>query len=361
MTSEKRKVLLIIPSLSYGGAEIMVKNLALALVELGLMVKVVCFYRLDTGIEKRLLLEHIPIIYLHKKTGLDVKLILKLQRVFLREKPDVVHTHLNAWEYTVLAAKLAGISNMVYTCHYMAGVDERWFVKYLWRWAERFFKIKQVALNEPGRICIHKVYQIPLNRIEVIANGVSLNKGAVKNCYAFGKVIKIYQVARFARVKNHRELLYAFAGLLKEYPALELHLVGDGPLHEEIAALINSLKIQDKVILHGFTDNVLGLLREADIFVLPSLSEGMPMSLLEAMSLGLPIVAAAVGGIPQLVQNEEAALLVQPGQEFIAAGLSRLLQSESLREHLGRNAFRAAAAYSSWGMAKKYLAVYFNK
>ena len=123
-------------------------------------------------------------------------------------------------------------------------------------------------------------------------------------------------------------------------------VVGDGPQREDVADEIRRLGAEGTVDLAGERDDVADVLAAADVFVLPTLSEGLPMSVLEAMAAGLPVVAAAVGGVPELVDDGETGLLVPPGRpDALAAALGRLAADPALRRRLGAAGRRRAEAH----------------
>ena len=144
----------------------------------------------------------------------------------------------------------------------------------------------------------------------------------------------------------------------KEYPNSCLQLIGDGALRSEIEKLVAENDLMDNVQFLGLQDNVYGYLQQADIFTLPSTVEGMPITLIEAMGTGLPIVATRVGGIPDMLTDGEDALLTDVDSEQIAKAWMKLAEDKELRERLGKNALRRSVQYSAETMAEKYLEVF---
>ncbi len=147
-------------------------------------------------------------------------------------------------------------------------------------------------------------------------------------------------VGRLSKEKGHSDLLRALA-LMRAAgePKLDLLLAGDGPERSALEALCAELNLQDSVHFLGFQVNVRPLYGIADLFVLPSHSEGSPNVLLEAIDAGVPIIATAVGGIPEIVENEVSALLVdQQNETALASAIRRMLGDEALRERLRSSA-----------------------
>jgi glycosyltransferase involved in cell wall biosynthesis len=122
--------------------------------------------------------------------------------------------------------------------------------------------------------------------------------------------------------------------------------------------LAEELEITKFVTFHGMQSDVYPYLHEADIFVLPSIYEGMPMTIIEAMATGLPIVATRVGGVPDMVEDGVSALLVPCETEAICAACERLATDTSLRERLGKAAMDRSPVFSAAQMAKAYSSLY---
>ena len=118
------------------------------------------------------------------------------------------------------------------------------------------------------------------------------------------------------------------------------------------------LGIRDKVLFHGSQSNVYPYLHSADIFLLPSRFEGMPMTIIEAMGTGLPVVASAVGGVPDMLRNGESGILVSQEPRSVADAVEQLLQKESLRKNLGENARADSRQFSAEHMAEAYCNIY---
>lgn len=168
-------------------------------------------------------------------------------------------------------------------------------------------------------------------------------------------------LGRLSEVKNQKRLLRAFARVVAVEPHTHLLLAGRGELEEELKAISNELGIENRVYFLGFRRDVPKILRTLDVFVLPSLREGLPLSIIEAMCSGLPVVAARVGGIPELFGDVEMGMLVDPTDEVGLAeamlALTRLPEQE--RKRLGTNARRRAHdRFTASGMTSKYADIY---
>lgn len=188
-------------------------------------------------------------------------------------------------------------------------------------------------------------------RICQILNSIDINPDEIKGgrdwLRQYGNLprgaIVCCAVGRLVWAKGYSQLVDAFSSLSARYPNLYCLLVGDGELRAELESRIADRGLQEKIRLLGFRepDEVLSIVKSSDIFLMPSLSEGTPVALLEAAALGRPVLASRVGGIPELVSDGEEALLVPPGDHAaVAAGLVRLCDNPDFARNLGQQAQR---------------------
>ena len=353
------KIMQVIPYFCFGGAETMCENLCYAQMALGHDVVAVSLYDERTPIAQRMEEAGIRILYLDKKLGLDVSMVPKLLGIMRREKPDVVHTHLDVIKYAVAAAKLAGIRSCVHTVHSVAHKEAEGRLQKIINGT--YFRLKwsvPVALSPEVQQTICDFYGMKKKQVPVVFNGIDVKKCVPKTEYGFSETVQLVHVGRFDVPKNHEGMLRAFSILLRNYPQCCLHLVGDGELRPGMEKLVQELDITGSVVFHGMQSNVHPYLEQADIFLLPSRYEGMPMTIIEAMATGLPIVASRVGGIPDMLTDGESALLVDCEPESIVQGCEMMLQDEALRRKLGRNALAESSRFSAETMALCYSEVY---
>ncbi len=155
-------------------------------------------------------------------------------------------------------------------------------------------------------------------------------------CYDCGGII---HVSNFRPVKRVPDLVHAMAIVVKEAPKAHLTLVGDGPERIGVERLINSLKLQQNVTMTGFRSDIPYLMRCADVGVRCSETESAPLTLLEGMSTGLPMVSTKVGGVLEIIEDGENGVLVPPKHpEELAQAILRLYRDGKLRDKLGKNA-----------------------
>ena len=322
-------------------------------------VTVVSLYNEQTPISRRMEKAGVRILYLDKKLGLDLSMVSKLAKIMKQEKPDAVHTHLDVIKYAVAAAKLCGIKRCVHTVHNVAQEEAEGLLQKIINTV--YFKLGwsvPVALSPEVRRTIQSFYHMKEEKVPMIYNGVDLGKCLPKELYALAEPACLLHVGRFNEQKNHKGLLEAFAKTVQVYPDCCLKLIGDGNLREETQQYAEELGVRDKVFFLGSQSNVYPFLQEADIFLLPSKFEGMPMTIIEAMGTGLPVVASAVGGVPDMLEDRESGMLVPCEPEAVAQVVIQLLESEDFRTKLGTKARLDSKKFGAEHMAHCYLDVY---
>ena len=352
------KIMQIIPSFAFGGAEVMCENLVYSLIELGNTVEVISLFSSHTPITERMEERGVNIVYLNKKPGFDFSIVSKLKKEIKKFAPDVVHVHLNAIKYVGLAVGKIKLKKCVYTVHNIAEKDASGFSRKL---NAVFFKknlIQPVALSETVKESISNLYDMDSESIHTVYNGIDLAKCEVKESYALGDPIKIIHIGRFFEQKNHKGLLEVFSKIKKKYPNAVLQLVGDGELKSSMELYADELGIKDSVEFMGAKANVHEFLSDADIFMLPSIYEGVPITLIEAMGSGMPIVATAVGGVPDMLSHNESAMLTKVDVDSVYEACIELLENDEKRLKLGKSALTQSHRFSAKYMAEKYCEIY---
>lgn len=352
------KVMQIIPDLGMGGAEVMCTTLSIELTEAGHEVIVISLYSDKTPLCKVLGEKAIKVIYLNKHKGIDPKVIYRLVRVLREESPKVIHTHLYALKYAMIAAIFAGIEVRVHTIHNIAIKEaNRWdrkFAKILFK----HFRVIPVALSNLVKATVMQEYGIKEDKIPIVHNGVKFPENEMEKTVRDDGCLKLIHIGRFTEQKNHKMLLTAYKALIDEGNNIRLSLVGDGELRPEIERIAVENGIRDYVEFCGIQKNVYKYLKEADILILPSIWEGMPMVIIEAMGAGVPIIATNVGGIPDMIRDGYNGLLIGNDVNELIAAVKRLADDKELREKMGENARKESANFTSKKMADEYLKIY---
>jgi glycosyltransferase involved in cell wall biosynthesis len=194
----------------------------------------------------------------------------------------------------------------------------------------------------------------------VVPLGVDLDRFASGTPTLQKDGVLVGDVARLARQKDHRTLLAAMATVRREHPDARLVLVGDGELRAELEQLAAGLGLEGSVLFTGARDDVPDLLASFDVFAHAARYEGFCLAVVEAQAAGIPVVATAVGGVPEAVANGETGLLVPPGDDHaLAAAITRLLEDQPLADRLaaaGRR--RVHDLYSERRMVEETLRLY---
>jgi glycosyltransferase involved in cell wall biosynthesis len=255
----------------------------------------------------------------------DLGAVFALQRLIRREQVSIVHTHssVDAW-VGGLAARAAGVP-VVRTRHVSIRIRRRWNPVYRWL-ADRVITsgeaIRSLVVEagvDPGR-----VVAIPAGVNLADFTGGSDDGHAMRETLGLARPV-IGSVAMFRGSKGHAHLLDAFATVHAQHPAARLLLVGDGIRRPWVEGLVKDRGLGEAVVFTGFRADVPKLLRAMDCFVLASTrTEGVPQSLLQAFAAGVPVVASAIGGIPEVVKDGETGILV-PAED--AAALARAIES----------------------------------
>ena len=348
------RVLQLIDSLAGGGAESLQRTFAAALDRTRFDLHVVAL-RTDPPPKFQPALEAlgVHVTFLHERAVYDLPALRRLVRYICRHEIDIIHTHLLASD---IMGRLAGWLTgrpVVSTLHSnLADLQsEARHRQWMERWTARLLARRLVVVSENLRADTARWFGLPLSRVITIPNGVDaaayepppgFDRAAVRAALLGGDYPLIVNVARLTPAKDQRTLIAAFALLPADPPAPRLAFVGEGPLRADLAAQAAALGVADRVYFLGFRDDVAAVLAAADVFALSSEWEGMPVSLLEAMAAGCPVVATAVGGVGQVVRDGATGLLVPPGDPpALAAGLRACLDDPTA-------ARRRATAARAW-------------
>lgn len=310
-----------------------------------------------------------------QRPGHDLRAHWRLYRLLRQLKPAILHTrNLSALE-SQLAGTAAGIKARVHGEHGRDGRDLHGTNrKYnLLRKTIQPLVGHYITVSRDLATWLVDTVGVPRAKVTQIYNGVDSEKfhprtGARASVGPPGFIspdsLVIGSVGRLAEVKDYPTLLRAFAALMRRAPEtaprLRLVMVGDGPTRAECERVIAELGIANQVWLAGDRSDVPALMRAMDLFVLPSLNEGVSNTILEAMACGLPVIATGVGGNPELVQPGKTGTLVPPADaENMAQALLGYIADGERMAREGRAArAEIEARYSMEAMVKGYLAVY---
>jgi len=290
----------------------------------------------------------------------DIGAVRALRSLLQIKSPDVLHLHgYKADIYGALAARGQSIPTVA-TCHnWLSGTTALNLYNRIDLLALRNCR-RIAAVSEPVAAILRKS-GVPPQKIVVIPNGIDIEPfGSSKPAINFRGRPTVGMVARLDMNKGFGPLLHALVEIKKHCPEILLIVVGEGPAKNEIEESIKDLKLQDNVLLLGSRKDMPELYPSFDVFVLPSLNEGMPLTVLEAFASGLPVVATRTGAIPSVVQEGVSGILVDPGDvASLADAILRLTREPELRARMGAaGRERVQAEYTARSMAQKYLELY---
>jgi glycosyltransferase involved in cell wall biosynthesis len=354
---EKIRVLFAIIQMAMGGAERLVYNLIKNLDRTQFEPSLVWFVKeqplpefVDLGI---------PLHYLAKKPGVDVMTMRRMSRLIRDQRIDLVNAHhFMPVFYAYYGARIANRSHVIYTEH-----SENDVLRATGLWRTIGSRVLRgcdgaIGVSEPVSELVRRHYGLPRQNVWTIENGVDFDRfvpgvedrARARAAAGFAddeSVIGI--VANFRHNKNHRFLVQAFAEAASLRPRARLVIVGQGfagdpeGSEHEIRGAIRAANLESRVDIIGYRSDVREVLRALDVFCLVSYREGLPLSLIEAMATGVPVVGTSVAGIRDVIQHGVTGLLVTPDDvPGLSGTLIRLIDDRSLRLRLATEAQRVA-------------------
>lgn len=271
-------------------------------------------------------------------------------------RPDIVHTH--GYKATILGGTVGGLARVARLATYHAEA------------AHAVGLQLQVGLETPVLRSLQAIAAVsepieqeliargvPPSRVRVIHNGV-VPVQVERDSENSHPTIAV--VGRLVREKNVQMVLEAATSLRTRWPTLKVIVAGEGPYRTELERMVGDRALGEHVSFLGFTPDIATVLAQADVFAMPSQTEGMPLALLEAMSARVPVVASAVGSIPMVARHDQEALLVERGDqvaltEALAAVFS---DSEAAQRRVEAASSRFQDAFTADGMARSYRELY---
>lgn len=379
----------VISNLERGGAQEVVRTLAAALPERGCDPLVVALrdgpLRAEieaSGVRLRVVRGRAnPLLVLHRSIPEIVRLRRELRTAADAHGADVVQTHLlGALDFLVLTLRRPGraVFWTVHNSQVELRADQvpgaRWLLR-LKRASYRFlYRLLSrrvdgfIAVSNEVADAVRHLYRPPRGRVATIPNGVDMDRfpaavdrPAIRQSLSLGDDARLaIVVAKLLPQKGHQVLLAALPEVLSQVPELRVLLAGDGALRDEIAANLDHEGLTDRVLLLGERSDVAELLAASDLFVLPSLWEGLPMALLEAMASRVPVVASRVSGTNEVIEDGRSGILVAPGDApALADGMLRVLRDPQVARTLGEEGRRRVeACYSARAQAEQHVAIY---
>lgn len=277
---------------------------------------------------------------MHRKINLfkDLVSFFELKRLVMEVQPNIIHLHsAKAGIIGRLVSKYLGIKS-VYTVHGwpftngISGVKKHIFLKiekFMMNFTDEIItvsKYDKMLAETYGFKFPHKISPIQNGMPEVVSNKVDLTKMEDDR-----GIVKFIMVARFDAQKNQKKLIEAFSKVRNEN--WELEFLGDGENINECKFLVNNKGLSNKVIFSGFVTDVDTKLKFCDVFVLISNWEGLPLTIIEAMSNQMPVIASNVGGVPELIEQDKSGFIVDDVESIVLAIESYLFDLSLIKSH----------------------------
>lgn len=371
--NRKVNILFVLLQLSTGGAERVVLDLARNLKRFLFDVHVAFF----SGGQLQGAFGEVceGLFHLQKRNSFAPGAMLQLARIIHERKIDVINAHhYMPFFYSYLGSKILNRRRLIYTEHSVPEVEGIYSGKHKHICSMLLHKTDAVVgVSQEIADTFRKVFPPHSKKIFAISNGINVERftnrserDEVRAKWGFkAEHFVIGTVANFRKVKNHACLIRAFKTLSDSYPQVRLVLVGTGYTgdiensEEEVRKLITSNRLEDKVILAGYREDIPEILHSFDAFCLPSFSEGLPVSILEAMAARVPVVGSNVRGIREVVSAEKSGLLFPlDDNKTLAQSFERLIKDRKLRDNLCENAFTFVSqkhAFKQWVSAYERL------
>ncbi|MFH1776262.1 MAG: glycosyltransferase [Candidatus Omnitrophota bacterium] len=339
--NKKINIMHVTNSLDIGGLEMLVLNMLNALDRQRFSSRV-CTLREDGKLIPEFTKAGIPVHIIKKRNGLDFFLPWKLKRLFQENQIDIVHTHNYApWLYAAVAKNMVQEIRLIHTEH--SNVDDlkrRKILEKILSYATDYIVCD--SANVAGFMV--KEENINRQKIKTILNGIDVGRFSRQDMQ---KTLKkelgidedtrvIGTVGRLVEVKDHLTLIKSFSLVLDKLKNVILIIVGDGPLRKKLEDFSRDIEVRKNIMFLGARDDVDKVLQIFDLFVLSSLSEGLPLALIEAMAASIPVVATAVGGNCEVVPDEKTGYLVTPKEpKQMAEKIITILTDKKLQKKMG--------------------------
>jgi glycosyltransferase involved in cell wall biosynthesis len=349
----KKKILFLVGSLKLGGIERLVRDSSIYLKETGKWDPAVCCLLSKEGeFLNDLERAEIPIFecqIAHHNLG---SFPFRLNRIVREFNPEIVHSHVDfSMPWQVLGIRLGGGKKIIFTqhsdyqywrTHFLSSIRIRLYFIFCWRFITAYTAVSKCVQRSVAKLSGHPdsdffVIHNPVNTEQFMPDDkVRLRARSIMQID--DSEFLIGTVGRIAEPKGHSYLIDAAAIIMKSIPNIRFVIIGDGPLQEKIESQIRDAKLMNQFKLLGKRSDVQLLLPGLDVFVLPSIREGFPISLLEAMSCGIPVIASNVGGTSEAIKDDNGILVPPADPQVLAEKIQQLILDPKLAISLGKKA-----------------------
>lgn len=353
-----KKIVYTIGTLLTGGAEVFVVNLIKCLDKTQYDISIIVLDKKNNTFLEDILDElDIKIYYMNKGEGFSLKTNIGVYKILKKIKPDIIHGNIGGIIYILFYVFFNKNVRVIHTSHTVAYKEFGKFKRFILRYFYKNKKIVPVVISKENYEEYIKTYKLNNKLVETINNGVDVDKFYTERDFK-NSIIRLGHMGRFEEVKNHKIIFSIYEDLLKKQSKVSLRLIGKGSLlkrYKELSKNINITFVEE-------TKNVEDELSKIDIFIFPSIYEGMPLSLIEAMASGCVIVASNVGGIKDLVENDVNGYLYNSNDlvSFVTR-ISLLIKDREKMEEISNNNIKKAKQFSLEEMVNKYQKLYLKE
>ncbi len=353
------KIIRVVPLLDFGGVEQRLKHTVTGFDQLpDYEISIVVLGNKGRASEEIQVLGNKPVHFNESIKIPNFQLIYRLYHFFKRTKPDVVHTSASEANFHgLIAATLARVPIRIGEEIGFPNHDWKWKIIFKWVYS---LATKVIAISESVKNRIIELGEVKKEKVEVVYNPVSIKEFGEAQPLDDNQAFVFVTTCRLVPVKNLDLLIQVFDRLLKEHQNLKLWIIGEGPERLTLESQVKQLGIESNITFWGFQRDVIPFLIQANAFVLPSLSEGFSISLVEAMLCGLPCIVTNQGGPTEIVDHGKTGFLIDPlNQDQIRDTMNTVLNlSNDQRQTIGFSAKQAAQKYSVSNYINRLLEVY---
>lgn len=349
----KLRVTVFFGGFTIGGGQRVVSEIIKNIDQSQIELTVLCFEgKANTAMEQEA--EKVcSIIYLNEKGKVTLAKARRIFAALKATKPDIVHVHLGGMVYVVPWALLHSTPLLI-TAHTKPEKAFPRQVLPLIRWGLRRRKIRIAAVSKENLAMMREYFQLNDERLVYVNNGIDLKIYYAKR----HEIFTFINVARQDENKNQVQIIRCFAEVHKRHPNTKLILVGDGPCHQMLKDQVHDRGLHESVDIMGMQSNVEEYYAVSDVYVQSSHREALPMSVLEAMASGLPIITTDVGGMRDIVSTNGYLIPDNDDKAMLNAMLEIIDMPKQDYCQMQKSSRSIVEEYSSENMATKYMAIY---
>ena len=348
-----KKLLILVNTLANGGAEHVIYELVKHLDYQRYKPEVLCYASDTKSHVSRQVREICPVTFLGLDGTITGRTIRKVLRTISRIRPDIIHAHQGGTLFALLWC-LIHRKPLCITVHARPDIAFNPKTKRLLKLLLPFLRVHLVACSETNLELVRQYYHVPPEKCAFVNNGIELGRFTQMPHRQF----TFLNVARQDENKNQAAILRCFAAICMEEAQPRLILVGDGPCHEQLAEQCCALQVEDRVLFTGAVDDPAPYYAQSDVYVMASHREAMPLTVLEAMAAGLPIISTDVGGLRDVV-NQNGILLKDGDEIGFANAMHDMMQlRKEERSAMASTAKDTLGQFASQKMAESYMEIY---